>query len=132
MEYVTDFKILCEAGMLPGALLKNQSLKFVDLWVDLESQTGHQRWSFKGPCQVPVAHGEGRYFITEEDLKYLEDSDQVWIRYKNNPNGSISNIAGILNKEKNVGGLMPHPERAIRKWMGSEDGLKILKTFLST
>ena len=124
------FQILCEAKILPGALLRNQSLKFVDTWVELESQTAHTRWSFEGTCKIPVAHGEGRYYIKDEDLKHLENSNQVWLRYKNNPNGSVSNIAGILNDKKNVGGLMPHPERAVKKWMGCDDGLKILETFL--
>lgn len=124
------FQILCESGLLPGALLRNESVKFIDTWVELESVASEKKWSFEGTKKVPVAHGEGRYFIHEDQKKALYDKDQVWLKYKNNPNGSLDNIAGILNDKKNVGGLMPHPERAMAKWMGSADGKIMLENFL--
>lgn len=124
------FQILCEAGMLPGVLLRNESVQFVDKWVELESVTKDQRWSFAGSKKIPIAHGEGRYFIFEDEKKSLYDQDQVWLKYVENPNGSLDDIAGILNETKNVGGLMPHPERAMKEWMGSADGRAMLENFL--
>lgn len=124
------FQILCESGLLPGILLRNESVKFVDSWVELESATSEKKWAFSGTKKIPVAHGEGRYFIFEDDKKRLYDNDQIWVRYKNNPNGSLDDIAGILNEKKNLGGLMPHPERAMQGWMGSEDGRAMLESFL--
>lgn len=125
------FQILCEAGMLPGALLRNESVQFVDSWVELESMTSEKKWFFQDVKKIPIAHGEGRYFIFEDQKKKLYDQDQVWLKYVNNPNGSMDDIAGVLNETKNVGGLMPHPERAMASWMGSNDGRMILENFLS-
>jgi phosphoribosylformylglycinamidine synthase subunit PurQ / glutaminase len=124
------FQILCEAGMLPGALLRNESVQFIDTWVELESITSEKKWGFQDPKRVPIAHGEGRYFIFEDDKKRLYDQDQIWVKYMNNPNGSLDDIAGVLNANKNVGGLMPHPERAMESWMGSIDGRTMLENFL--
>lgn len=124
------FQILCEAGMLPGALLRNESVQFIDSWVELESMTSDKRWGFNAVKKIPIAHGEGRYFIFEDEKKRLYDQDQVWVKYVNNPNGSMDDIAGVLNAGKNVGGLMPHPERAMQKWMGSNDGRYMLEKFL--
>jgi phosphoribosylformylglycinamidine synthase subunit PurQ / glutaminase len=124
------FQILCEAGMLPGALLRNESVQFIDTWVELESMTSEKKWGFQDPKRVPIAHGEGRYFIFEDDKKRLYDQDQIWVKYMNNPNGSLDDIAGVLNANKNVGGLMPHPERAMESWMGSIDGRTMLENFL--
>lgn len=124
------FQILCEAGMLPGALLRNESVQFIDTWVDLTSQTSEKRWSFKDTKKIPIAHGEGRYFIFEDQKKKLYDQDQVWLKYVSTPNGSLDDIAGVLNEKKNVGGLMPHPERAMQSWMGSSDGRLMLENFL--
>lgn len=125
------FQVLCETGLLPGALLRNQSLKFIDDWVELESQTKDSFWSFSGSLKMPIAHGEGRYFITPDSLKKLEDQDQIWVSYKTkNPNGSVNDIAGVISEKKNVGGLMPHPERALKDWMGATDGRKMLAQFL--
>ena len=73
---------------------------------------------------MPMAHADGRYFINEKGLKELHDNGQIWFTYENNPNGSLENIAGVMNKETNVVGMMPHPDRALFDWMGSSDGLK--------
>ena len=117
------FQILCEAGLLPGVLLPNESGLFVDKWVQLKKGSSSQHWGAQlEGARLPVAHGEGRFYLDSEGLKSLEDNNQVWWRYEENVNGSLNDIAGILNKEKNVAGLMPHPERAIFEWMGGKDG----------
>jgi len=113
------FQILCEAGLLPGALLQNQSGLFIDDWVTLESgQDSGVR------VRLPVAHGDGRFFISSDEKKGLEDRGQIWWRYESDLNGSVDRIAGVMNREKNVRGLMPHPERAYESWMGGVDGWK--------
>jgi phosphoribosylformylglycinamidine synthase len=120
------FQILCESGLLPGALLPNSGGHFVDRWQDLEVVSPHG--SFGATLQnrqrirLPIAHGDGRFHIEEFELKRIEESGQVWFRYVGNPNGSKSDIAGIMNSTKNVCGLMPHPERALHEWMGGVDG----------
>ena len=118
------FQILCEAGLLPGALIRNDSLRFIDDWVTLKLENPHG--VFASPtlkeAHLPIAHGEGRFVIDQDDMKKLEDKGQVWWRYKDNPNGSLGNIAGVMNEKKNVAALMPHPERAIHDWMGGKDG----------
>lgn len=125
------FQILCETQLLPGVLLRNEGLKFIDGWVELESKTQASKWKFDQSLKMPIAHGEGRYFINDEQMKSLKQEDQIWVTYKSkNPNGSVEDIAGVLNKTKNVGGLMPHPERAIKSWMGTEDGRVMLSQFL--
>lgn len=118
------FQILCESGLLPGALVRNQSLRFMDDWVQLKLENPHAQFSGSklSQARLPIAHGEGRFVIHEDGLKRLEDQGQVWWRYEENPNGSVHDIAGVMNTEKNVAALMPHPERAILDWMGSEDG----------
>jgi phosphoribosylformylglycinamidine (FGAM) synthase-like amidotransferase family enzyme len=72
--------------------------------------------------RLPVAHGDGRYYVDEDELKRLEDKGQIWVTYKDNPNGSVANIAGVISENKNVAAMMPHPERAFFDWMGSTDG----------
>lgn len=119
------FQILTESGLLPGALVKNQGLRFIDDWVDLSVLKKLQFWgkaSTKQQLRLPIAHGDGRFYAPKEELKSIEGDGLVWLKYKNNPNGSMSDIAGICNKNGNVAGLMPHPERAIFEWMGSTDG----------
>ena len=125
------FQVLCEAGILPGALMRNTSEKFVcrDVWI--EAQTKRSPWTSQvdRPLQIPVAHGEGRYVCGSDGLKNLQDKDQIAFRYvgeSGNPNGSEFDIAGVLNLEGNVLGLMPHPERATKPILGSSDGLMIL------
>ena len=125
------FQILCEAGLLEGALLPNRQARFVEGWSVLQVENSNPLWGteqgVKTEIKLPIAHGEGCYFLFEEGLKKLEDNNQIWISYKQNPNGSIKNIAGVMNKKGNVAGLMPHPERAVADWMGGTDGLSFFK-----
>ena len=126
------FQILCEAKLLPGVLLPNVGLRFIDKWVSLETISNSNFWQIHTPknlFHLPIAHDEGCFFTSPEILKSIEDNDQIWLKYTDNPNGSLQNIAGIFNKTKNIAGLMPHPERAIFSWMGSQDGKSILKCF---
>lgn len=138
------FQILCEARLLPGALLHNDTRKFVCKNVHLKVQTADT--AFTALCKpgqvlkVPVAHGEGRYFADEATLKELERQDRVLFRYcdrngnvdaASNPNGSVGNIAGICNAERNVFGLMPHPERCSEEVLGNEDGRVLFESLVS-
>ena len=113
------FQVLCEAGLLPGALLRNENLRFVCRQVDLLD--GQETLS------IPAKHGEGRYYAPEETLDALEANGQVAYRYApgQNPNGSLRDIAGVRNEAGNVLGLMPHPEHAVDPLTGSTDGLKV-------
>ncbi|MBI2303302.1 MAG: phosphoribosylformylglycinamidine synthase subunit PurQ [Chloroflexi bacterium] len=137
------FQILCEAGLLPGALLRNDSLQFRCQWVNLRVE--NVATAFTSSCQpgqvlrIPIAHGEGRYYADEDTLAQLEAEGQVVLRYCNaqgelieeaNPNGSLNYIAGIVNRERNVFGLMPHPERASEAMLGGEDGLYLFRSLL--
>ncbi|HWB97665.1 MAG TPA: phosphoribosylformylglycinamidine synthase subunit PurQ, partial [Bryobacteraceae bacterium] len=126
------FQILVEAGLLPGALLRNRSLKFVCRDVHLRVETTDSpftRSAERGEIlRVPVAHGEGCYYADERTLAELDDEDRVAFRYLDNPNGSLGDIAGILSRERNVLGMMPHPERATEPLMGSSDGLLIFQS----
>ena len=125
------FQILCESCLLPGTLTSNRSLKFIDQWVILKKVSSSPYWSCdeKEEMKFPIAHSEGRFFISSDGLKELKDNDQIWLTYKENPNGSVENIAGIMNKKKNAAGLMPHPERAMEDWMGSRDGVSFFNGF---
>ncbi len=124
------FQILCEAGLLPGALLRNQEQKFKDEWVSLKvTQVGNlfsNKLSLNQVINLPIAHGEGNYYAEARTLENLQENNQIWLTYEKNPNGSFLNIAGITNREKNICGLMPHPERALYDWMGSTDGVLFL------
>ena len=129
------FQILTEAGLLPGALLRNTGLKFICRDVALRVETTDS--SFTSAAQkgsilhFPIAHGEGCYTADARTLDELEAEDRVVLRYVDNPNGSERSIAGILSKERNVMGLMPHPERACDPLVGSIDGLVILRSMLA-
>ena len=112
------FQVLCETGLLEGALLANRDLRFIDCWVKLKLENKNPVWGGDKDISLPIAHGEGCYFIFEEGLKKLQDQNQIWFTYQDNPNGSVHNIAGVMNQTGNVAGLMPHPERAVSKWMG--------------
>ena len=117
------FQILCEAQLLPGALIPNKEGRFIDEWTLLQLENQNRFWGGdKNSFYFPIAHAEGCYYNTKDGLKNLQDKDQIWLTYKNNPNGSLANIAGIMNEKKNVAGLMPHPERAMKNWMGSNEG----------
>lgn len=139
------FQILLEAGLLPGAMLRNDSLKFACKFVTLRvenTDTPFTRRSKKGALlRIPIAHGEGNYFADAATLSDLNKNSQVLVRYSDNsgkttsdsnPNGSLENIAGICNKKRNVFGLMPHPERAAEAELGSVDGLQILESILES
>ncbi len=128
------FQVLCEAGLLPGALLPNVSLRFVFRQVELEL-TGHES-PFTRACaagerlSIPVKHTTGRFYAPEAELDRLEAAGQVLLRYApgHNPNGSLRDIAGVCNEHGNVFGLMPHPEHAVDVLTGSTDGLKIFES----
>jgi phosphoribosylformylglycinamidine synthase I len=131
------FQILTEVGLLPGALIRNRDLHFICETVSLTIERRDLFWTrgyetTRGAISVPIAHGEGRYFADADQLKQIEDNNQVVFRYcdasgavtpESNPNGSLDNIAGICNATGNVVGMMPHPERASDRALGSEDGL---------
>lgn len=129
------FQILTEAGLLPGALVRNRGLKFVCRPVRTRVETTDSPFTSnarKGQELVmPVAHGEGCFVADERTLDQLEAEDRVVLRYLDNPNGSVRNIAGILSEGRNVMGLMPHPERATEPLMGSSDGRVILESMVS-
>lgn len=128
------FQILVEAGLLPGALLRNHDLRFICRPVGLRTQTTDSPFTNalkKGQVlHLPIAHGEGCYYADDRTLDELEGEDRVVFRYVNNPNGSVRDIAGILNRERNVMGMMPHPERATEPLMGSTDGLGIFESMV--
>ncbi len=126
------FQILCETGLLPGILLRNASLKFVCRTVTLsveQTDSDFTRLCQRGQeLRVPVAHGDGNYFASADMLKELEDYGQIAFRYRDNPNGSIRDIAGVFNKTRNVLGHMPHPEDAIEPLHGSADGAVLFES----
>lgn len=128
------FQVLTEAGLLPGALQKNRGLKFLCTTVELRVDSiDSALTSAAAPgaiLRVPINHFEGNYTCSPETLAELRDQDQVVLRYVDNPNGSVDDIAGICNEGRNVVGLMPHPERATSALLGSEDGLPLLRSLL--
>jgi phosphoribosylformylglycinamidine synthase len=128
------FQILVEAGLLPGALIRNRGLKFICREVRLTVETADSPFTSaarKGQTlRMPIAHGEGCYFADERTLDELEAEDRIAFRYDGNPNGSLRDIAGILSRERNVMGMMPHPERASEPLMGSSDGLTVFQSML--
>ena len=130
------FQVLCEARMLPGALLRNAGLKYVCKPVDLEVANAQTRFTagFVGKRQVrmTVGHGEGNFFADETTLDRLEGEGQVAFRYKDNPNGSARDIAGIVNERGNVLGMMPHPDRAFEPELGSDDGALFFRSVLAS
>lgn len=139
------FQILLEAGLLPGVMLRNISLQFVckDVYLSTENRKTiftEQIPSDKNAIKIPIAHGEGNYFATDDVLKELQDNDQIVFRYSDsngnvkdevNPNGSLLNIAGITNRKGNVLGMMPHPERACDSVLGKTDGQFIFKSIIN-
>ena len=141
-------QILVEAGLLPGAVLRNSGLRFVCTWIRLRVETTRTPFTIlaqKGQTlRVPIAHNEGRYYLDRNEIRELEKNEQIVVRYVNeaneptedaNPNGSIDNIAGICNEEGNVMGLMPHPERASLRVLspdGHDDGRMIFDSMMRT
>lgn len=145
MGICNGFQILLEAGLIPGAMMHNHKLRFVCKNVNIRCETTDSLFTGglgKGQVfDIPVSHGEGNYFIDQDGLKSLQDNDQVLFRYSDangnlteeaNFNGSIDNIAGITNTGRNVLGMMPHPERAMEKILGSEDGKPIFESILNS
>jgi len=139
------FQILCEAGLLPGAMLRNRGLRFICRHTYIRVETTETPFtSAARPGQVlkiPIAHSDGNYFSDEQTIGELERHGQIVFRYVSpegaltadaNPNGSLANIAGISNREHNVLGLMPHPERAVERKLGSTDGLVILRSIVES
>ena len=136
------FQILIETGLLPGALLTNKYLKFIckNVFVKLnEDKSKYFNNIKKNILELHIAHNDGNYFCTDDELKSLEDNNQIAVKYCSkdgdvsenyNPNGSIKNIAGILNKNKNILGMMPHPERVIDRSLSSEDGTFFFKNLI--
>jgi phosphoribosylformylglycinamidine synthase len=128
------FQVLTEAGLLPGALQKNNGLSFLCQPVDLRVETTDSvltgAANVGDVLSIPINHFEGNYTCDPETLRELVDEDRVVLRYLDNPNGSMGDIAGITNRARNVVGLMPHPERASDQLLGSEDGLPLLRSLL--
>jgi phosphoribosylformylglycinamidine synthase len=139
------FQILCEAGLLPGVLQRNAGMRFVCRQVHIRVETTETPFTAAAKpgqvLQLPIAHGDGNYFCDSATLVDLERNHQIAFRYTTpdgredaaaNPNGSLANIAGICNRERNVMGLMPHPERAVEAALGSADGLVILRSLIES
>jgi phosphoribosylformylglycinamidine synthase I len=130
------FQILLEAGLLPGAMRRNASLSFICKPVQL-TVTNHQTM-FTGEYKegeiitIPIAHGEGNYYCDEKTLVQLKANNQIVFTYQQNPNGSLEDIAGIINEKGNVLGMMPHPERAACELLGSADGLKLFQSIVKS
>ncbi|MGL4697694.1 phosphoribosylformylglycinamidine synthase subunit PurQ [Enterococcus larvae] len=130
------FQILTEAGLLPGALIRNKSLHFVCKTAELKVVNAETKFTSAYEqdeiIQIPVAHGEGNYYCDEETLQQLKDNNQIVFTYSNdNPNGSVADIAGIINEKGNVLGMMPHPERAVESLLGSEDGRRFFQSIIN-
>lgn len=139
------FQILCEAGLLPGVLQRNAGMRFVCRQVHVRVETTDTPFTAAARIgqvlKLPIAHGDGNYFCDEATLASLEHNRQIVFRYTTpdgredpaaNPNGSLANIAGVCNRERNVLGLMPHPERAVEAALGSTDGLVILRSLVES
>jgi phosphoribosylformylglycinamidine synthase I len=131
------FQILLEAGLLPGAMRHNDHLQFrcdiVPLRVEQSDTPFTSRYEKGQTIRIPIAHGEGNYYADEEVLNRMEQNGQIVFRYAGtNPNGSVRNIAGICNPERNVLGMMPHPERAVHDWLGSADGRAMFESILAS
>jgi phosphoribosylformylglycinamidine synthase len=128
------FQVLTEAGLLPGALARNQDLHFICDRSSLKVERNNLPWTYgytEGEViTLPIAHGEGRFYSDESTLAEIEANGQVLFRYQENPNGSLNDIAGICNLQGNVLGMMPHPERAADKALGNSDGLRLFQGLL--
>ncbi|POY39232.1 phosphoribosylformylglycinamidine synthase I [Solitalea longa] len=143
MGICNGFQVLGEAGLVPGALLHNDNRKFICKNVYLKTQTQNSlitaQVDLDKALKIPIAHGEGKYYADADTLKMVNDNDQVLFRYcdengnitaESNPNGSLENIAGVCNKNRNVFGMMPHPERASDSILANQDGLALFESIL--
>jgi len=136
------FQVLTEARLLPGALKRNEGLHFISKHHHLKVQNNEniflEKLNTGDIVNIPIAHHDGNYYIDDEGLAELETNGQILLKYTDangkikNPNGSVASIAGVCNKEKNIFGLMPHPERAMESLLGSDDGIKMLQGFLAS
>ncbi len=140
------FQILCEAGLLPGALLKNRNQRFISKNIHLKPMTNHSALTSnilnrEIPLKIPIAHANGRYYTDEQSLNELINNDQILFKYcseegqidqDSNPDGSMENIAGICNAQRNVFGMMPHPERASEEALGNLDGKILFESLIHT
>jgi len=130
------FQVLTEAGLLPGALQKNAGLKFLNDWQTLRVETTNSVLTSAAAVgdelNIPINHFEGNYTCSPETLAELQANDQIVVTYVGNPNGSVANIAGVCNEDRNVVGLMPHPERASHALLGSTDGNVLLQSVLDS
>jgi phosphoribosylformylglycinamidine synthase I len=128
------FQILCETGLLPGALIRNVNLKFICKSITLKVENNRSiftsRYSEGEIINLPVAHGEGNYYCDERTLDELTEHENILFRYRDSVNGSINDIAGIINRNGNILGMMPHPERASDKILGNSDGLNLFQSVL--
>jgi len=128
------FQILCEAGLLPGAMRKNSGLKFLCKWTDLRVENSDTPFTSRASegqvLHVPINHFEGNWYADTDVLESVKANGQVVLRYVDNPNGSLDDVAGIMNGDGNVFGLMPHPERACEALLGSEDGAVLLGSMI--
>ncbi len=131
LESVTDFQVLTETGVLPGALLRNAGLKYICRSVDLKVTTADsvftEGYGAGDVISVPIAHHDGNYFADAETIAKLQGEDRVAFSYSDNPNGSIGDIAGILSQNRRVLGMMPHPERAADEAHGGTDGVAVFR-----
>jgi phosphoribosylformylglycinamidine synthase len=129
------FQILTEAGLLPGALLRNVTMKYICKFIELRTETVNTPYTNllrKGQIlRIPIGHGDGNFYADAETLKRIEDNDQVVFRYVENPNGSLHDIAGIVNERRNVLGMMPHPDRSSESILGSADGKLIFESMVN-
>lgn len=128
------FQVLLEAGLLPGAMLRNKNLhficKYVDLKVDSTASPFSSQYKKGQVVRIPIAHNEGNYYIDDKGLAELKKNDRIIFRYTENPNGAVDDIAGIVNKNRNVLGMMPHPERSSEEELGSTDGKFIFEAMV--
>jgi phosphoribosylformylglycinamidine synthase len=135
------FQILIESSLLDGALMRNESLSFICKDIFIKSKNNSSIFTKNtNIAKMPIAHNEGNYFVSSDQLKKIQDNEQIAFQYcdqngnvdnASNPNGSLKNIAGVLNKQKNVLGMMPHPERAAEKILGCDDGKSIFESFIN-
>ncbi|CAM5671343.1 Phosphoribosylformylglycinamidine synthase subunit PurQ OS=Lysinibacillus sphaericus OX=1421 GN=purQ PE=3 SV=1 [Lysinibacillus sphaericus] len=135
MGVCNGFQILTEVGLLPGALLRNKNLKFMCRTIQLKVENNNtlftNQYEQGQVINIPIAHGEGNYYCDEETLQKLKDNNQIVFTYSGeNPNGSLEDIAGIINERGNVLGMMPHPERAVDALVGGADGLAVFKSIV--
>lgn len=136
MGICNGFQVLCESGLLPGALLRNENLKFICKTVSLKVENNKSiftgKYDIKENINIPIAHGEGNYYCDDNTLSELISNNQILFSYNENPNGSLNNIAGIQSKSRNVLGMMPHPERASEKTLGNEDGKRLFESVIES